>query len=129
VIGVRRLIFATCLIVAIFAVIVFFRTLQRSDELGSKPEASFLQALEVEYRNKPLTPELIIRRRDDYCAVGIVAKNRRERVWLLLNAKHPPLVKLSSSAEYHLTPTDINWLKGQCPISDAVYQTLEQHAQ
>lgn len=125
----RHFVFGTVLVITILAVAVVFRWFRTSDEIGSKPEASVIQTLEMKYRNQPMTPKLVVQRKNGYDAVGIVAKDGRERVWLLLNAKHPPLVKLSSPADYQLTPTDIEWLKGQCQISDAVYQTLERHAQ
>lgn len=125
----RHLVFGTVLAIMILALAVVFRWFRTSDEIGSKPEASVIQTLEMRYRNQPLTPKLLIQRRNGYDAVGIVAKDGRERVWLLLNAKYPPLVKLSSSADFQLTVADIDWLKGQCQVSEAVYQTLQRHIQ
>jgi hypothetical protein len=123
----RRIIVILSLLLIVAAFLALWISLGKSDELGSKPESSFLQALEKEYRDKPLVEKLLIKRRGKYCAVGIVATNNSERVWVLLNPRFQPLVKVSSDADYELTPKDVEWLRGQCDVDDSVAGVLRKH--
>jgi hypothetical protein len=124
---VRRLLFYTILVLVVCALVGLYVQLKNSGELGSKPEASFLQSLQVEYHNASLDEKIIIRRRRGHCAVGIAARNGKERVWILLNPRFEPLSKITSNAGYELTRNELEWLKKQCNINRAVLEAIEEH--
>jgi hypothetical protein len=126
----RRVLFWLVLLVTIAAFPILFILLKQSDELGSKPENSFLQALEVQNRGTPVGGDLILKRHDEYCAVGIPVTSGKRWVWVLLNPKYQPFQKeMPGGEDYRISRDQLNWLKGQCEISEPVVQMLERHIQ
>ena len=96
------------------------------DELRSKPEWSYLQRLEFQYRADQVAG-LIVEKNKDYCAVGIPALNKNSRVWMLLNAKYRPLVKKLPDIEYRLAGDNLADILKSCAVSDTVRGELERH--
>ncbi len=124
----RRVLFWIVLIVTISAFPIFFFLLKQSNELGSKPEYSFLQAIAVQDRNAPAEGGLIIKRHNRYCAVGIPAADGKDRVWVLLNPKYRPYEKeMPSGEDYRISRDNLDSLKKQCKITDPVVHLLESH--
>ena len=124
----RNVVFWCVLAFIVSAFIICWIQLRRSPELSSKPENSLLQALEAEYKGRDIDKRAIVEHRDGYCAIGILSDNRRQRIWVLLNPKHEPLVKITSSKEdFHITNGDLEQLKGECEINPAVTRVLRQH--
>ncbi len=124
----QRVLFWVVLIVTISAFPILFFLLRQSDELGSKPEASFLQALSVQGRATPVDDHLIIKRRDEYCAVGIPAADGKRWVWVLLNPKYKSFEKeMPGNEDYRISRDQLSWLKQQCSISEPVVRLLEKH--
>jgi hypothetical protein len=123
----RRLLFWVPLVAIVSAFPILIILLRSSNELGSKPENSFLQALEVQYRGKPLDDRLIVKRRNEYCAVGILASDGKSRVWILLNPKYQPLVKEIGAQDYRITRDELDLLKKECRLNESVARVLEEH--
>jgi hypothetical protein len=98
-----------------------------NDELGSKPEWSALQSLEVQYRNAPRPAGPLIRKEGPYCAAGLLAVDGKSLVWILLNAEKEPLVKKLPELDYRLSKAEVTQIEEQCGLSQEVRSELESH--
>lgn len=124
----RRVLFWLVLIVTVSAFPILYILLKQSDELGSKPENSFLQALEVQNRGTPVGDRLIIKRHNEHCAVGIPTSSGKRRVWVLLNPKYKPYEKeMPRGEDYRISRDELNWLQKQCHVIEPVVRLLEEH--
>lgn len=124
----RRVLFWVVLIVTVSAFPILYILLKQSDELGSKPEYSFLQALAVQNRGMPVDDHLIMKQHNGHCAVGIPASSGKGRVWVLLNPKYKPYEKeMPTGEDYRISRDGLNWLKQQCEIKELVVRSLEEH--
>lgn len=123
----RRVLFWLSLIAIISAFPIFLILLKRSNELGSKPEYSILQVLEVQNRATPITDRLLVKRRNEYYVVGIPASNGKQWVWVLLNPKYRPFVKELPAESYRITHDQLGSLRRECEVTDPVVKTLEKH--
>lgn len=99
-----------------------------NDELGSKPEWSVLQSLEVQHRDTAKASSgPLVRKEGTYCAAGLIAVDGASRVWILLNAEKEPLVKKLPDLDYKLSNADMVQIESQCVLSDAVRRELVGH--
>ena len=124
----RRVLFWMVLIVTVSAFPILCILLRQSNELGSKPENSFLQALEVQNRETPVGGRLIIKRHAGTCAVGIPAADGKRWVWVLLNPQYRPFEKeMPNGEDYRISRDELNWLQKQCHVIEPVVRLLEEH--
>lgn len=106
--------------VVLGAVGIFF-----SDELRSKHEWSVLQAVSASHELK--SDGIAVFRYEDYCVAGIPGKHGS--VWILLNAKNPPLYKqIPADGTYKITSADVEYLAHECEgINPLVIEQMKSH--
>jgi len=94
------------------------------DEVGSKPEFSILQKVELENRQDIISKPRIIER-DGYIIVGCPMETEKRNTWILLNAKHSPYYKQIPQGNFTLTKEDLDRIRKIPGVSYTVIAVLE----
>lgn len=96
------------------------------DSSGSKNEYSILQELESARRGIALESPIEIIESKGYWCAGLASINRKEKVWIMLNAKYPPYYKqVDGEAAYWIAERDIQTLKSLNECSSTVLSVLQ----
>jgi hypothetical protein len=104
----------------------------------SKVEWSILQNQEYSTRGSTNTENILLSSESGYHVVGIVRRGPPEvlspqpqvdRVWVLLDAKYPPLKKILSDeqAEFQVTPAELRAILAYAKTNAAISQELTKH--
>ncbi|KAB8193913.1 hypothetical protein FKV24_006120 [Lysobacter maris] len=86
-----------------------------------------LQDLEFRYREAQDLRPLIIEKQSGLCAAGILSKGQDARVWILLNARFEPRIKVMPAASYEISTKDLAEISSKCEIGEYVRADLEAH--
>jgi hypothetical protein len=107
-------------------------------EQGSKREWSILQAYELQNRSNKSTKNTILVSDSGYRLVGIINEGTTQplvprpevdRLWILLNPKYPPYLKIlgPSNAKYHITNDELTLLTRNSRTNVLVANELAKH--
>jgi hypothetical protein len=88
-------------------------------EVKSKREWSILQVAESTHRDSPTSEKRLLRYyHEEYRAVGVLTDDARGRVWILLNARHDPMIKeIPANLPYHLSSSELDQVLADGDVS------------
>lgn len=99
-----------------------------SPELESKLEWSTLQSVEQQRREKAGRDlEFVTMGKD--VVVGIPVEDDREKVWVLLNPRHPPYYKQVPKGNYSLSVSNLNRILTNNALTSTVLECLNSHVE
>lgn len=96
------------------------------ESTGSKKEYSILQEIESARRGMRLDPQVEIIESKDYWCAGFLSIDKKEKVWVLLNAKYSPFYKqVDGKAAYWISEIDFQALKSKNVCSATVLSVFQ----
>jgi hypothetical protein len=129
---------AAVIAVAVLAVATFSYGIHIHREFQSKVEWSVLQAADLNNRQNPDAANVILYSDSAYHLAGIINTGKKpllsdppkvDRVWILLDAKYPPRVKVlnSDGADFRITKSELERITAYTRINPDVASVLSEH--
>ncbi len=95
---------------------------------GADRESAYLEGLQKSHRDDADEDALLFDRQasENLCAVGVPSRGEgpHVRTWMLLNARHPPLVKRAPSQPIRLRRGDLARIRAFCEPTPEVLAVL-----
>jgi hypothetical protein len=107
-------------------------------QFQSKVEWSVLQAADAKYRRNSNTSNVILYADSEYHLAGIINAGKKpilsdpskvDRVWILLDSKYPPVVKIlnTEGADYNVSKSELEKILAYTKVNLEVTSVLSKH--
>ena len=103
----------------------FFHMLKSSDELKSKREWSLMQIIQENKKGTNYSSRVVVERVEECTAVGILPANSNKRVWIMLNPKYQPWIKVIPNEDFYISPSELELLKLETEMDEKVLNYLQ----
>ncbi len=94
------------------------------NETNSKAEYALLQSIEFENRSISIS-NVVIKEYNKHWVAGFRADNKKDNVWVLLDAAYSPFYKQIPQSRFSLTKEELNQIKSIKSVSDTVIAVFE----